>query len=301
MSAPLVLVSQALCPYVQRAAIVLIEKSLPFERRDIDSANKPDWFLKVSPLGKTPVLLVGDEAIFESAVICEYIEETTQPRLHPANTLHRARHRSWMEFGSALLNLIGAFYNAADETALVARTAEIHARLMQIEVALGEGPYFAGESFSIVDAVFGPVFRYFDAFDAIGDFGFCNGLPKVQRWRHALAMRPSVAGGPGLPGTAWPVPVGPPLGAVATNDAGAPARSGLTDRPQKPPSSAPQSQAPWPASCRSIIGMTWPASADACASMRWRSVGPAGSHPNLKLLEFLTGTPRRLSEKSSTS
>lgn len=194
MSAPLVLVSHVLCPYVQRAAIVLAEKGVPFERRDIDLANKPDWFLKVSPLGKTPVLLVGDEAIFESAVICEYLEETALPRLHPANALQRAQHRSWMEFGSALLNLIGAFYNAVDEPALVARAAEIRARLAQIEVALGEGPYFAGESFSIVDAVFGPLFRYFDVFDAIGDSGFWDGLPNVKRWRRALAMRPSVVG-----------------------------------------------------------------------------------------------------------
>lgn len=193
MSAPLLLVSHALCPYVQRAAIVLAEKGVPFERRDIDLANKPDWFLKVSPLGKTPVLLVGDEPIFESAVICEYLEETALPRLHPANALQRAQHRSWMEFGSALLNAIGAFYNAADEAALVGRAADIRARLVQLEAALGEGPHFAGESFSVVDAVFGPVFRYFDVFDAIDDFGFWSGLPKVRRWRRALAMRPSVA------------------------------------------------------------------------------------------------------------
>ncbi len=193
MSAPLVLVSHALCPYVQRAAIVLAEKDVPFERRDIDLANKPEWFLKVSPLGKTPVLLVGDEAIFESAVICEYLEETALPRLHPFNALQRAQHRSWMDFGSALLNLIGAFYNAADEPALAARAAEIRTRFVQIEVALGEGPYFAGESFSIVDAVFGPVFRYFDVFDVIGEFGFWDGLAKVTRWRHGLAARPSVS------------------------------------------------------------------------------------------------------------
>lgn len=193
MSAPLVLVSHALCPYVQRAAIVLTEKGVSFERRDIDLANKPDWFLKVSPLGKTPVLLVGDEAIFESAVICEYLEDTALPRLHPSNALQRAQHRSWMEFGSALLNAIAAFYSAADETALLERAADIRARLAQIEVALGEGPYFAGESFSIVDAAFGPVFRYFDVFDAIGQFGFWDGLPTVKRWRHELATRPSVS------------------------------------------------------------------------------------------------------------
>lgn len=192
MSAPLVLVSHALCPYVQRAAIVLTEKGVPFERRDIDLADKPAWFLELSPLGKTPVLMVGDEAIFESAVICEYLDDTVLPRLHPESALERARHRSWMEFGSALLNLIGAFYNAADEAALSARAAEIRTRFDRLEQVLGPGPYFASRDFSIVDAVFGPVFRYFDVFDAIGDFGFWTGLPKVARWRSALASRPSV-------------------------------------------------------------------------------------------------------------
>lgn len=187
------LISHALCPYVQRAAIVLMEKGITFDRLDIDLNNKPDWFLKVSPLGKTPVLQVEGEAIFESAVICEYLEDTALPRLHPTDALQRARHRAWMEFGSTLLNLIGAFYSAADEATLLARAADIRARFVQIEAALGDGPFFAGEPFSIVDAVFGPVFRYFDVIDEVGDFGWWEGLPKVQRWRNALASRPSVA------------------------------------------------------------------------------------------------------------
>lgn len=192
MSRPLVLVSHALCPYVQRAAIVLAEKGLPFERRDIDLANKPAWFLAVSPLGKTPVLLVDGAAIFESAVICEYLEDTALPRLHPQDAVQRAQHRAWMEFGSALLNAIGAFYSASDEATLLARAADIRARLGQIEAELGDGPYFAGPAFGMVDAAFAPAFRYFDTFDRIGDFGFWTDVPKVQRWREALAVRPSV-------------------------------------------------------------------------------------------------------------
>jgi glutathione S-transferase len=193
MSNRLTLVSHALCPYVQRAAIVLHEKGVAFERIDIDLANKPDWFLKISPLGKTPVLLVDDEPIFESAVICEYLEETALPRLHPSNALQRARHRSWMEFGSALLNAIGAFYNAADDAALAARAGDIRTRFEQLEAVLPDGEYFAGDSFSIVDAVYSPVFRYFEVFDTAGEFGFWVGLPKLQRWRQVLVRRPSVA------------------------------------------------------------------------------------------------------------
>ena len=100
MTATLKLISHKLCPYVQRAVIALTEKGVGFERIDIDLANKPDWFVAISPLGKTPVLQVGDKAIFESAVILEYLEETQPKPLHPADALMRAEHRAWIEFGS---------------------------------------------------------------------------------------------------------------------------------------------------------------------------------------------------------
>lgn len=191
-AAPLVLVSHTLCPYVQRAAIVLAEKGVPFQRRDIDLAHKPDWFLQVSPLGKTPVLLVHGQSVFESAVICEYLDETHAPALHPHDALQRAQHRSWMEFGSAVLNLIGGLYNAPDEAALQARADELTARFTQLESVLGDGPYFGGTAFTMVDAVFGPVFRYFDVLDDLGEFVRWPQLPRVSAWRQALAARPSV-------------------------------------------------------------------------------------------------------------
>ncbi|BFO57042.1 glutathione S-transferase family protein [Acidovorax sacchari] len=192
MTPHLVLISHVLCPYVQRAVIVLKEKGVPFERLDVDLAHKPEWLLASSPLGKTPVLLVDGVPIFESAVICEFLDETVKPRLHPACALDRARHRAWMEFGSSLLDTIGAFYNAKDSASLTLQIRQIRSRLEQLESALGEGPFFGGDHFGLVDAVFGPVFRYFDVFEGIGDFCWFDGLRRVVTWRAALASRPSV-------------------------------------------------------------------------------------------------------------
>lgn len=192
MSTQLTLVSHALCPYVQRASILLAEKGVPFKRRDIDLADKPAWFRRVSPLGKTPVLLVGDQALFESSVICEYLEDTEQPRLHPAHPLERALHRAWMEFASATLNAIWSFYTAPDEDTLRQRASGIAGMFRTLEAALGDGPYFAGAGFSVVDAAFAPVFRYFDLFDTIADFGFLAAAPRVAAWRRQLAARDSV-------------------------------------------------------------------------------------------------------------
>lgn len=187
------LISHPLCPYVQRAVISLAEKGVPFERIDVDLANKPDWFTRLSPLGKTPVLEVGGRAVFESAVILEYLEETQPRPLHPADPLARAEHRSWIEFGSAALNDIAGLYNAADAAAFAARARALADKFARLEERLDPaGPFFEGDRFSLVDAVFGPVFRYFDVFDRIGDFGILAGKPRVAAWRAALASRDSI-------------------------------------------------------------------------------------------------------------
>jgi glutathione S-transferase len=189
----LTLVSHALCPYVQRVAIVLLEKNVPFERRWVDLAAKPDWFKAVSPLGKTPVLLAEGVPIFESAVICEWADEVFAPRLHPQDALQRARHRAWIEFGSQVLNTIAGFYNAGDAHALQARREELRSRFAQVEPVLDSpGPYFAGPAFGMVDAAFAPVFRYFDVFELAGETGWFDSMPKLRDWREALAERPSV-------------------------------------------------------------------------------------------------------------
>ena len=186
------LVSFDLCPYVQRAAIALAEKTVPFERITIDLANKPDWFRKISPLGKVPLLMVGDEVLFESAVIVEYLDETVEPRLHPADPLTKARHRAWMEFGSSILANIWTLETTKDRKAFDDALAAVSEKFARIEAVLGEGPFFAGAEFSLVDAVFAPVFRYFDGFERLVDLGVFAGEPKVVAWRRALAERASV-------------------------------------------------------------------------------------------------------------
>jgi glutathione S-transferase len=190
--ATLTLISHPLCPYVQRAVIALMEKSVRYERVDIDLANKPEWFKAISPLGKTPVLKVGERAIFESAVIVEYLEDTQGHPLHPVDPLIRAEHRAFVEFASSLLNDIWGFYTAPDAAAFAGKTKTLAGKFKHLELRFGDGPYFDGSKFSLVDAAFGPVFRYFDVFDRIGDFGVFAEQPKVKAWRDTLAARPSV-------------------------------------------------------------------------------------------------------------
>ena len=194
MNRTLRLVSHHLCPYVQRAVIALAEKGAAHERTYIDLAEKPAWFSALSPLGKVPLLLIDDtDVLFESAVICEYLEETTPgPKLHPQDPLERARHRAWIEFASAALADIWGLETAPDPATAARKAGDLKAKFARLEESLGEGPYFAGIGFSLVDAAFAPVFRYFDVFDPIVDFGIFTDVPKVRKWRAALSARPSV-------------------------------------------------------------------------------------------------------------
>ncbi|MGK2909498.1 MAG: glutathione S-transferase family protein [Sphingobium sp.] len=196
----LTLISNPLCPFVQRAAIVLLEKGVPFKRVDVDLANKPDSFLALSPTGKVPLLRVGqaegqgpDAVLFESVVICEYLEEILDgEKLHPLDALSRARHRGWMEFATITFADAWQFLNATDPSVADTKQAAFRGRLQRLELVLADGPYFSGPAFCMVDAVFAPLFRYFDILDPAVSHGIFEDLPRVTAWRAALAGRPSV-------------------------------------------------------------------------------------------------------------
>lgn len=185
------LVSHALCPYVQRAVIVALEKAIAFERVVIDLANKPAWFVERSPTGKVPLLMVGNATLFESAAIAEFLDEISGGGMLPADPVERARHRAWIEFASGALAEIGALYVAEDISAFERRREALTSRFRRISDEL-KGPWFGGETFGIVDAAFAPVFRYLDAFERHAGLFLLTGLPDLSQWRDRLARRRSV-------------------------------------------------------------------------------------------------------------
>lgn len=189
----LTLISHHLCPFVQRAAIALTERGVPFERRNIDLAAKPNWFLKLSPLGKVPVLVVDDDnVLFESSVVAQYVDEITGNQLLSSEPLQKYSQLAWMEFASQVIAGIGALYNAATRSNFENARSNLENKFQRVEEALGSGPWFAGEQFTLVDGAFAPAFRYFDVIDELTELDVFGKTPKVRRWRRALSERPSV-------------------------------------------------------------------------------------------------------------
>lgn len=139
---------------------------------------------------------MNTEVLFESAIICEFLDEITPPLLHPADPLEKAKHRAWIEFGSSVLNSIAGFYQASDREIFEQKRSDLIAKLSWVEQHLKQTHYFAGGTFSLVDAVYAPIFRYFDLFEALHvdnqeNFSFAE-LPKITAWRQALQSRSSV-------------------------------------------------------------------------------------------------------------
>jgi len=189
------LVSFNLCPFVQRSAIALEEKGAAYEISYVDLSTKPQWFIDISPLGKVPLLRVGDRVLFESAVICEFIEETCPgPRLHPSDALERAYDRSWIEFASAALIDCYRLQVAQDEKAMNEAAAALVSKFGRYEEQLdARGPYFHEQRFSLVDCATAPLLqRAFWCHEIAPELQLFERTPKVYSWLRALLDRPSV-------------------------------------------------------------------------------------------------------------
>lgn len=186
------LISFSICPYVQRPRIVLLEKQIAHEIEYIDLQSPPEWFHEISPLEKVPVLLVDQQALFESMPICEYLDETTEGSLYSADPLRRAQQRAWIEFGNDVLSQHHALVSAGDETGFKRAKAVLVDRLDILEENLGAGPYFAGQEFCMVDAVYAPIFRFLQQLQELIGLQAFDETPKVAAWAEQLLQRPSV-------------------------------------------------------------------------------------------------------------
>jgi glutathione S-transferase len=189
---PLELISSPICPYVQRTAITLLEKKIEYKTTFIDLANKPAWFLDISPLGKIPVLRVGPHNLFESLIINEYLDETHPPSLHPKDPITRAKQRAWIEFSSGILLVMHQIITSNTKEEMEEKKLDCCYKLSQIEQILMETPYFNGKSFCFIDIGYAPVFIRIAELEKIYPFNFFENRPKVKEWASALVSRESV-------------------------------------------------------------------------------------------------------------
>jgi glutathione S-transferase len=135
---------------------------------------------------------VGEAVLFESAVICEYLDEVNPPSLHPADPLAKAVNRGWVEFSSELFIDLYRLCTAGEPEEFEQRRREAWEKLERLEAQLGAGPFFNGQRFALVDAAIAPAFMRIALLEELRPLGLLDRLPKVRRWSEALLGRDSV-------------------------------------------------------------------------------------------------------------
>ncbi|MBU2534395.1 MAG: glutathione S-transferase family protein [Alphaproteobacteria bacterium] len=174
-------------------------KDVDFKVTYINLREKPDWFLKISPHGKVPVLNVDDVPLFESNAIAEYLDEVVSPRLHPADPVKRARNRAWTDFVPTFSAALGKINYAKTEADVAAGIEAAKPGLERIEKAIAtergnDGPFFNGPDLSLVDAAYAPFLQRYLIVDDILRTGLLDGYPLVTAWARALLSDDRVTG-----------------------------------------------------------------------------------------------------------
>lgn len=158
----MVLYSGTTCPFSQRCRLVLFEKGMDFEIRDVDLFNKPEDISVMNPYGQVPILVERDLILYESNIINEYIDERfPHPQLMPADPLMRARARLMLfNFEKELFVHVNTLENEKHkegDPALTKARAAIRDHLTMLAPLFVKNKYMLGDDFSMLDVALAPL------------------------------------------------------------------------------------------------------------------------------------------------
>ncbi|PQE12879.1 Glutathione-S-transferase theta GST protein [Rutstroemia sp. NJR-2017a BBW] len=202
---PVKLYSGWFCPFVQRVLLVLLEKKIPFQYVEVNPYHKPESLLKLNPRGLVPTLAYEGKALYESNVICEFLEDAYPshwPRLLPREPFEKARMRIWMDFITS--RIIPAYHRflqyqptSTNDPKLSEHRSQFLAHLKSFTTEMdASGPYFNGSEPSLIDFCLAPwavrlwVFDEFKGGLGIEELG--DKRERWQKWAKAIEERDSI-------------------------------------------------------------------------------------------------------------
>ncbi|OKH33245.1 glutathione S-transferase [[Phormidium ambiguum] IAM M-71] len=185
--------------FSQRTRVVLLEKGIDFTATEVDLQNKPDWFTQISRYGKVPAIKHGDVELFESSIINEYLEEVfPKPPLLPSDPAAKAIARIWIDYANTrLVPAFNKLLRGKDSTEQEQGRREFLEALLYVEQEgisklSGNGPYWLGENFSLVDISFYPWFERLPVLEHFRHFTLPTETPRLQEWWNVVRDRPSI-------------------------------------------------------------------------------------------------------------
>ncbi len=193
-------------PNGHKVSVALEELSLEYQVQKIDfskNEQKQDWFLKLNPNGRIPVIIdrgADDFGVFESGAILLYLAEKTG-RLMPTDRKGRSQVTQWLMFQMGglgpMMGQAEVFYRYFPEKipSAINRYQNETRRLLQVlDLGLQDTQWLAGDEMSIADIANWCWARTYKWSGVSID-----GLPNLQRWLDAMSKRPACITGVAVP------------------------------------------------------------------------------------------------------
>ena len=231
----LTLYTHPMSPCSQKVRIILAEKGLAWDKVDVNLPAKENLkpeYLKLNPLGVVPTLVHNGQAVIESSIISEFLEDVfPEIRLRPADAHHVASMRLWMKHidtkvhpscGALQWPLVMAdklrSMSESEQDEMINKVVEKPRRERQrrllkmgydapdivdaiavyektiadMEHTLSQQVWLAGDEFSLADAGMAP---YFQTLNQFGWRQWFESRSNVADWYDRCVARPSYQSG----------------------------------------------------------------------------------------------------------
>jgi GST-like protein len=188
-----------------KASVTLEELEIPYEVHAINlssGAQREEWFLKMNPNGRIPVIVDrdnGDFPVFETGAIMFYLADKAG-RLLPSDEKGRSKVMQWVMFqmggigpmmGQA--NVFHRYFPVKLQPAIDRYQNECRRLFEVLDRRLGESEWLADE-YSIADIANWCWARTYKWSGVSSD-----GLDNLKRWRDAMRERPASQRGVAVP------------------------------------------------------------------------------------------------------
>lgn len=160
------LYSAAISPYASRCRIQIQHKNLPVEILPPPGGMGSDEVKAKNPVGKIPVLDLGDQALAESWAIMEYLENRFPDiPMRPADAFAAARQSEIVRFvdlylAPAMFPLFLALRGAGDQDTVDKALTGLGQQLKVLDALLSRDDYANKAGLDLVDAALLPIIWY---------------------------------------------------------------------------------------------------------------------------------------------
>ena len=176
-----------ICPFVQRVTALLEAKGLAYDLDYISLADKPEWFLRISPTGQVPVLITdGGQALFESDAIVEYLEEAYPPLQPDLSPETKAINRAWSYLATKNYLVQCGAQRSPDPDTLKQRSGKLEMVFDRMERQLGVRSYFDGTRIGMVDIAWLPLLHRAAIVEQHSGYDFLGARPALKAWQRSL-------------------------------------------------------------------------------------------------------------------